>query len=333
MAISKLGFLGAGTVARHHAIAARELGAEVVAACAKRPQSPNWERFLDAAPDARRLSSPEDVLEDAQVEAVIACLSWDVMPDWTARLLACPKPVLLEKPIALAAEAAQAAVAAPDARLENKLIGYNRRFYEPVARLRWRLGKGGLKAVDAVISEPIENHVERLGDEIVAHLIPFSSAHTLDLILHLFGPLAVVRIAAHPEHGAAAPFVSYNGLLETAAGVPVSLALNAYDPSPAGVRCRFDDGTTWHLSPLEVLMVYQGTEVRQPTPEYNIRRYTPKVVNQYMVDTAMKPGFAAQMAAFLSGSYGPGATPEEAVAVLDLIEAIHDAARRGQMGT
>ena len=43
--IKRLGFLGAGPMARSHAAAAAALGAEITAGCTVRKDSPNWDEF------------------------------------------------------------------------------------------------------------------------------------------------------------------------------------------------------------------------------------------------------------------------------------------------
>jgi len=323
--VQRLGILGAGTVARHHADAARALGADIVAACTRRADSPNWELFLRHAPNARRVEDGESLLVDPAVDGLVACPDWRVLPQWLDRLLASPMPVLIEKPIGLDLGSVRKSLEKIESDLGSKMVGYNRRFYEPVIRLRKRIGEGGLKAADVVISENTDAHISKHGHEVVPHLLAFASAHTLDLMLHLFGSLEPVAMAPHAEQGEAAPFKSHNGILRTMAGVPVSLALNANDPSAAGIRCRFDDGMTWHLAPLEVLTIYDGTVVEPATEEFNIRRYTPRVAERQIVETKTKPGFMGQMSAFLSGNYGPGATVEDARRVLQLIEDIEAA--------
>ena len=254
--LNRLGIIGAGQVARHHADAAAAMGAEIVTACTGNENSANWTRFRHHAPTASRAADGAEILLDPDVEAVIACMNWDVMPEWLERLLVTEKPVLLEKPIGLELYATLNTVRGALNAGSLKMVGYNRRFYKTVILLRERIRGGGLKAVDVVISEPIESHRMRHGEVILPHLLVFSSAHSLDLMLHLLGPLEPVAVSAHTGVGSAAPFKSYNGLLRTVEGIPVSLALNADDPTPAGIRCRYDDGSTWHLTPLEVLTIY-----------------------------------------------------------------------------
>lgn len=314
-------------MAQSHAAAAVELGAEITTVCTARETSPNREAFQKIAPHARYSTDGEALLEDAGVDGVVACLPWNVMPRWAERLAQTPKPVLMEKPIGFSSDGARALVASAGKAAANKLVGYNRRFYETVVRLRERVGKGGLKAIHVVISESVESQIERHGRDIVPALVVFSSAHTLDLLQHLFGPVKPVALAPHREKGKAAPFVSFNGLLATAGGIPIMFSLNADDPISMGVRCLFDDGKAWNLSPLETLTVYEGFDVQPPTPERNIRGYVPRVEARYNVDTSLKPGCRGQMAAFLSGDFGPGATMNDAVAVLDLIDSLEISAR------
>lgn len=89
-----------------------------------------------------------------------------------------------------------------------------------------------------------------------------------------------------------------------------------------GLRCRFDDGTTWHLSPIETLRVYDGYEVSQPEPGVRIRRYLPHVRETVEADARLKPGFVEQMGAFLSGREGDLAEIGQSAALLRLIETI-----------
>jgi predicted dehydrogenase len=320
--VARIGIAGTGRVARHHVAAALALGHRIVAGSARSAGSPGWGAFQALVPDATFVADPADLLDDPDLDAVVVSLPWHVMPAWTARLLTTAKPLLIEKPLGLDAAAIARALGQPDARPSSKLIGYNRRHYVTVGRLRERLGQGGLKAVQVTVSEDLSRLVRDHGPAIVPHVLAFSSSHTLDLVLHLLGPLTIVRLRAHRERGTPGPFVSLNGLLETAGGIPVALALNARDPSPAGLRCLFDDGTTWHLSPLEVLTVCDGYEIHEARPGAEIRRYVPRAARVVEEPAAVKPGFLAQMRAFLSGEFGPGATAAESVRLHGFLESL-----------
>ncbi len=323
--LSRIAVLGAGKVARHHAKAFAAAGATVVAASTRRADSPNWQAFRAEAPGARFVADGAALLTDNEVEGVVVGLPWHEMPHWTQRLLACPKPMLIEKPLALDAGALETALAAAP-RNGNKIVGYNRRFYVTVGRLRERLAQGGLKAVYATMSEDVARHVEAHGPRVLAHLLPFAS-HSLDLLLHLLGPLAPARVYAYAERGYPAPVASFNGVLETKAGIPVFAAINTDDPAPAGLRFLFDDHTSWVLAPLERLEVYRGYEIAPEAPGSTIRRYTPRLVERVDEPAGQKPGFLAQARAFLSGRAAEAARPHESLALLRLIAALDGASR------
>lgn len=316
----RIGVLGTGKAAWHHAVAARDLGHCVVAGSATSEESPRWRKFREVAPEAEFVSDGEALLEDASIDALIVSLPWQVMPDWTERLLRSPNPMLIEKPLGLSADAVERAVSQVGAVLDNKLVGYNRRFYGTVGRLRERIEKGGLKAVQVTICEDIERQIRNHGPEVIPSLLEFSSSHMLDLMLHLLGPLRIDRVRGYADRGYAAPFTSINGLLENESGIPVSFALNAGDPSPAGLRLRFDDRTTWHLSPIEMLCIYDRYEIVELRPGSQIRRYMPHVAEAFDEPVGSKPGFREQMKAFLSGHFGVGATPQESLTLHRFID-------------
>lgn len=323
--LGRIAILGAGKVARHHAQALAAAGATVVAGSTRHPDSPNWHAFRASAPGARFVADGSALLADNEVEGIVVSLPWHEMPAWTDRLLACPKPMLIEKPMALEPAALEAALArAPNH--DNKIVGYNRRFYAPVARLRARLAEGGLKAVYATLSEDVARHLHVHGPRVLAHLLTFGS-HGLDLLLHLLGPLKPGRIYAHAERGYPMPVSSFNAVFETNAGIPVFLALNADDPTPAGLRLLFNDRTSWVLAPLERLEVYRGHDIAPEAPGSAIRRYAPRLIERFEEPAETKPGFLAQARAFVSGRPGEAARPSESLALLRLVAALEGVSR------
>lgn len=320
----RLGVLGAGTVAQDHARAALALGHRIVSGSTRISNSPRWKAFTKVAPEARFVDA-DSMLADSELDAIVVCMPWHALPEWTTQLLACPKPMLLEKPIALASALLQTAIDGAGSAIVNKHVGFNRRFYKPVRRLAERLMQGGLKAADITISENVGRLLQRYGNAIAPHILAYSSCHILDLALHLFGPLVVESIHGYDDPGYPAPFRSYNGLL-SARGVPVALSINADDPVHIGIRCRFDDHTHWHLSPIEHLCIYEGYDIEEPSPQCPIRRYRPRLIDSIVVDSTYKPGFLEQMTAFCENDSALLATPVESVRLLELVEQIQKSA-------
>lgn len=316
--IGSIGIIGAGGVAIDHAKAALRLGARVVAAGTRSSGSPRWQAF-QAAIGPVPFASADDILAAPEVQAVVVCASWWAMPDLLPGLLRQPKPVLLDKPIGIDRRAMADALAQAGAEAGNKLVGFNRRFYAPVARLRRRLAEGGLISAEISVSENLDALVRRWGRDILPHVLSYSSCHILDLARHLLGELRVERAFRHPVPGFA-PFANVTALLTSPEGKPVALSVVASDPVVVGIRCRFDDGSIWHLGPIERLVVYRGYRIVEPDAACAVRRYDPNPVEETLADSGFRPGFLEQMSAFLTGSHGPGATPAEAVALQTMIE-------------
>ena len=316
----RVGIAGIGPAGIQHARAVIASGHAVVAAAVKDAKSPRIEELCRVAPEARIVTGVEALLDDDSLDALVIALPWHATPELLPRLLVHEKPMLIEKPIGLHADSIKAALKSPGAKSDGKLIGFNRRYYGTVERLRARLGEGGLKAVYVTVSEDLTRQQKAHGSEIIPHLLTFSSAHTLDLALHLLGRLSVVKLYRNREREV--PFTSINGLLETADGAPVHLALNASDPSPAGMRFLFDDHNNWSLSPLETLSIFDRYEIVEISPRSKIRRYMPHVAELVDEPVEFKPGFLAQMEAFLSGDFGPGASVDQALATQQFIEEI-----------
>lgn len=297
----RVGFLGVGNIARDHAQALNALGHVVAAGCATSAESPRWREFQSLAPQASFVESGRALLEDPEIDAVIACLPWNVTETWLPELLTTPKPVLVEKPVALSSSAFSKAMDTSQARPDNKFVGYNRRFYRSVQRLKERVHQGGLKSVEITISETVGSLSAVFGPEIIDHILIYSSCHTLDTAVYLLGALHPVKVYGYQDGGYPRPFRSITGLLELDEGTPVFLSILADNPTPIGIRVFFDDQTTWHLSPLERLIAYKGYKRIEPTPEVNIRRYFPEPFLEINEDTEFKPGFLDQMKAFMGG--------------------------------
>ena len=319
----RIGILGIGSAGLQHARAVISCGHRVDAVAVESSVSGNIKHIKDIAPEVRIKVGYQELIKDDTLDALVVALPWHIIPKVLPELLASDKKMLIEKPLGLTAATIEAAIPKENSRLVSKLIGFNRRFYNVVGRVQSRLEKGGLKAVHIVISEDIGRQKKAHGDEIVPHLMTFSSSHILDLSLSLLGNLEVVKLYGWQDKS---EFISINGLLETDKGVPIHLSLNASDPSSAGFRFLFTDGTTWTLSPVEMLSVFDRYEIVEISNNSKIRRYIPHVCEIVNEPVDYKPGFVAQMDAFLSGDFGPGASVYDALNTQRFIEKIRSEA-------
>lgn len=327
MSVARLAFYGAGEAALDHARSARHLGATIVAGSASSADSVRWQKFQASFPQAQFEPDPSSFASRNDIDAIVVALPWNRQDDVLDWALRCAKPILIEKPIASASALLRDAVDRHRTTAHNKLVGYNRRFYSTVERLRRRLETGGLRAAQIEISEDVRRLRERRGPEMLAAYLVNSSCHILDVAISLLGPLRVVHMTRYSQSFDGDRFDNFNGLLETNSGLPVSLSCNAYDPVRVGLSCKFDDGTLWRLTPPERLTVYQGYDVVERGAGSEVRRYEPRLVEEFAEDATFRPGFLAQMRAFLSLDFGPGCSPAGALDLLNLTEDIGSSAR------
>ena len=320
----KVGFIGVGSNAVDHVASVSELGHTVVAGCATSENTLRWRRFKKVAPEARFIPTVSSLIGAPDVNAIVACLPWNVTQTWLTELIATPKPLLLEKPAALSSSYLEKALAAPDATCHNKVVGFNRRFYKTVQRLKKRVDQGGVKTAEVVISETVKLFSKKFGPEIVPSIPVYSSCHILDVAMYILGDVQPVRTYTYQERGKLAPFKSLTSLMETSGGIPVSLIAVAENPLPVGIRVLFDDQTTWHLSPMERLIAFEGYRTIEPAKGYNVRKYIPEPFLEISENETFKPGFLEQMKTFLEGPQSNvAATLSDQLVLLRFIELIY----------
>ncbi|MBO6805959.1 Gfo/Idh/MocA family oxidoreductase [Thalassospira sp.] len=325
-AIRKIGFLGTGAVALDHAACASAMGASIVGGVAQSAQSKSFQLFARRFPEVEYFPDPDSMLNSGKVDAIVMCLPWEVQEKWLNWALECNKPVLIEKPIALSGALLSQHLEKPCVRLDNKVVGYNRRYYETVQQLRDRLGRGGLRAADVTISEDLTSLSRRRGVRCLDYSLENSGCHIIDTAVFLFGALNVRHMTSYSVPFEGQNFQCYNGLLETEKLIPVGFSSNSFDPVKVGIRCKFDDGTFWCLTPTEVLSIYEGYDIVERDGDCEVRRYEPKLRERYVEEAILRPGFGKQMEAFLKREIGPGCTPTEALKTLKLISSIKEQA-------
>jgi predicted dehydrogenase len=318
----RIGVIGAGSITLDHTKVAVSLGHQIVAGCTRSIDSRNWGIFLNNNPNAKFSPLP-DLLVREDIDAYFVGLSWYAMPEWLPKLLINPKPMLLEKPIGINSRDIKNAINGNSNFLHNKIVGFNRRFYEPVADLKKRLSKGGLVSARISISENLDNLVKRWGLDILPYILSYSSCHILDLSQYLLGPLNVRSRISRPVKNYA-PYSDIQAFLSTQDGCGVQLSIKQNDPIVVGIHCHFDDDTLWHLAPIEQLSVYQGYDIQEMTTEIPIKKYWPKRIKVSYANSNFRPGFMEEIKSFLENPTNcePAARIKDSLSLQRLIESL-----------
>ena len=305
----RLGFIGAGKQAREHARAAQALGAEVILTAVTSKTSENIEGFPSKDGFLYNNNSAngwELLLKESDLDAIIVCAPWNVIPKMMPELMACDLPMLIEKPVFLDDVI--------DISWSNKYVAMNRRFYGSVAELKKQITGHEIVSVEAVWSDATED-LESRHKGITPYLMEMYSIHMIDLLYYLFGEMEIEYKQNYSHWGSFDAVLSPNQQhLKT---FPIHLSITQNNPQKSGITIRTRHGGCIMLSPLEELNVYRRMEIiesggfRRYQPQYSMRRYESP--------GGLKPGIRDQMEAFLKQDTKKLATIGDAIYIHNLI--------------
>lgn len=325
-----LALIGSGPIAGFHVAAARRTGFRV-AAVAGRLDSARARDFARQHEIEQVWSDPLELAASGAWDALIIAVETQVTLDILRAAAVHGKPVLVEKPVAL-----EAALLAPYRTCwPHVVVGYNRRYYEPVIAARRFVQGQPACLVHMQLPERVAPPDRSIDER--EHAVRINSVHGLDLLRFLFGDLTVETVSSLGDPG------EYRGRFTTLRSTRGDLcAVTANWNAPANFAVDINAGEErFQLLPFEVGHVFRGMEVSEPTPEVPIRRYLPICVETVPPGpeaAEFKPGFVGQARALrglVDGvPVGPGAaTLDDAWASLHLAEVIlRGSAESGLLG-
>jgi len=321
----KIGIIGTGAAASAHAEVIQALGCEIAAVCS-RPESTRAAPFVSRFAIPRQYDNVEEMLAGLDLDGVVVAISWDQTEAVMRTVIDKRIPCLVEKPVALSSEKAEGLwkLAGGDSALIQ--VGYNRRFYDFVPKVRNRIAAEPPLSIDLQCPEVIAPLVSVHGERILPHILAYMTSHWLDLVSYLIGELAILSMMRTP-HSSGKFMVGYDGLLcSTTTSIPVHLRAHLGTPSQTSLTITFRE-EIWRLCPIERLTIYDGLTRHEPTELVPYRRYEPHVSETVEVDWRFKPGFHGQMQEFvhlMTSSPEPrtGCSLGEAIQVMRLCEKI-----------
>jgi predicted dehydrogenase len=236
-----LALLGGGFMGASHAASYRALGDRV------RVKMVGSRRSDRAAAVAESLAAEltdelESAISDPEVDAVDICLPTPFHRELAEAAFAAGKHVLLEKPIALTLEDADAIVAAAERSGRLFMVGLVLRFWPEYVELQRRVAAGELGrplAVSASRLSPPADWNDWMADPAKSGGVPVDLLiHDFDQMNWLLGaPRCVFAQSPHPEHVFA--IVEYDGAHGIAEG---SMAMPKAYPFSSNIRVLAEAG-------------------------------------------------------------------------------------------
>lgn len=322
----KFGFIGCGKISEFHADVIRALHHRIAGVSARRG-SKNIKDFAERYGIANQYFDRNEMIEKEKPDALVVAVSWDQTERIIEDIIHSGIPCLVEKPVALSSSALQKIINNTEPFHNRVMVGYNRRFYDFIPVLKEALDEKELISIELNFPDTAERLIELKSQKIAKHILVYMTSHWIDLLLYLIGDVKVEWMTKK-SNKQKTYFEAYNGiLLSVRYNAPVHLQANFNASSNISITFNFRD-SIYKLCPLEILTVYKGMTLIEPSHENPIRRYIPRIENTYNVDTAFKPGFYNQMKYFIdvyvkkTGQNTTGCTLHDALSVTRLCEEI-----------
>lgn len=251
-ALRTVAVLGVGRAGLQHARAAAAVGLEICAFTSRTVDSERAQAFAAEFPGARRFN-----LDDAELcsaaDLLVVALPPDVTHDTVPFLAKNGSRLLVEKPLALSTSRIEEIARIATQSGCKVTVGYNRRLYPAVLRLREVLTSDPPRTAEVTIVEDLDFIKRTKGGALTGgYLRHGASTHMLDLSLFLFGQQRITRLRANPSRDAGG-FFDYNLTSTSDCDTLVTTTIDAGNRSRRGIRIVTESGREVRLSPLESL--------------------------------------------------------------------------------
>ena len=315
----KIGFIGAGSIARAHIVAAEAAGFTPNAICA-RNSSENARNLSKEFANLRFFNSYEDFVE-ADFDCVSILLNTDVAVNMYSKvLLDRDIPVLIEKPIAR-----ESSIFTNNLNLdrEETLVGYNRRFYSSVNEIRLLLAEK--ENIQSNWNIPEVSWEQNPISSVRKHFLLENSVHILDLFLFLLGSPMESKFMNYDQN----KFLQHStSLHQFANGNIATLNINFGVPDNT-FATFYSPGINYLLKPIEILSKFSKIVTEPASEILPYKKYVPTEDNVWEIskyDLLFKPGFYEQYLEFMRICTGEkrtiGATLRDAYNVIKFAEQI-----------
>jgi predicted dehydrogenase len=287
----RLAVIGAGSIARSHLNSAIAAGFEISAICGTN-DSIKAEKLSSEYKSSTYYKNFESLLE-SNFDAISLITS--TIPTWSIFLEIEPlkKPILVEKPVTMKLENFE------NYNLENPkvAVGYNRRFYSSINKLKEKLALESHHFARFNISELSWDANSSITTQFETVLE--NSVHSLDLIHYLFGRIRILSIYKNQfEERLNSIIVLAKDNKEKLIEINITFGI----PTNTSIEVWFNN-TVVSCKPIEEYQEFSGMQMTQPNESSTYKRYVPIKLSNWNIsesDQILKPGFLEQYKEFLS---------------------------------
>lgn len=283
----KVAIIGSSQISKFHIDAFRKASVDIIS-CASSPNSKNIKNFANENKIDQFFYDPFELIYKNNWDGLIISSSVRSIPNILKASIKFHKPILVEKPVDYGTKYLKKL---NFKKLDFVNVAYNRRFYSTVkfAKLFIQKSSGGCTLSVRI---PEQVNIFKKNKSIKFHNVYNNSCHMIDLIQFLIGKVQIIKILKNP--------LNRNARLALLKSGKNYCQLIINSNSPDNFSIQVENGKQrLELRPLEKLFLYEGMEVKDPTLNFPLRTYSPKI--KYSSDifdgkniNLIKPGFFEQ---------------------------------------
>ena len=224
-------------------------------------------------------------------DAAIICCSAEYTFSYLEKLAIADKPILAEKPISSNITELEKII-----HFKNIVVGFNRRFYKNISYLKSELANKNIDLVklcipDLNISDILTKH-KYLPDSVYSN-----SIHIFDLLLYLFGDVSWQSSVISKTNKS---ICSLSLLGFNKANINFSLDFPFNYPDNFSITIYAEE-TSYVIKPIEILRVFKGMDIQEPSGDIPHRIYKPRLKNLIVAESneKFKPGLHDQVESFI----------------------------------
>lgn len=278
-------------MANEHAKCLINLGA-TISSVISRKNSNTVENFKSLYDIEHEFFNLSDILFNKDIwDAAIICCSEEFIFSYTEKLAQTGKPLLVEKPISSDLKELEKLV-----HYENIKVGFNRRFYKNVSFLKSELKK--IKTDLVKICLPESKVLNKLDNKkILPEEIFSNSIHIFDLLFYLFGDISWNSFLFSKSKKNLRS-CSFLGLNEEGTNFTLDMPFNYPDNFSISI---YADECKYVLKPIEILSIFKGMKIIEPSDELPHRIYKPRLQSKILAESKknFKSGLLEQDKAFI----------------------------------
>ena len=319
---TKIGFIGAGSIAKAHILASIAAGFTPTAICGKN-LSDRAKALSKEIPGLKYFENVDDLLK-SDLDCMSILLNSDVsLRIYRAVIEQKNIPVLIEKPVAQRSLELKNDL---DIDRKNTLVGYNRRFYSSVTDVKEILD--GSAFIQAQWTIPEISWEKSPSSNVRSFYLLENSVHILDLFLYLHGKPSQSTFHNYNSSGFLQGSTSIHKFEKKAiASLTISFGI------PDNTSASFYASSNYYLlKPFEILKKFTDITTEPANDTSPFKKYFPTESIKWQIseqDLSFKPGFFKQYIEFMDICSGKprqtGASLRDAFNVLEFAENIIDA--------